>query len=41
MYTDLTEAQKHELDQRIEGHNNDPDNVLTWEEMKASVRKQA
>jgi putative addiction module component (TIGR02574 family) len=41
VYPDLTEAQKHELDQRIEGHNNDPDNVLTWEEMKASVRKQA
>jgi len=41
VYPDLTEAQKHELDRRIESHNNDPDNVLTWEEMKASVRRQA
>ncbi|NJK39355.1 MAG: addiction module protein [Oscillatoriales cyanobacterium SM2_3_0] len=41
VYPDLTETQKHELDRRIEGHNNDPDNVLTWEEIKASVRKQA
>ncbi len=40
-YPDLTETQKHELDRRIESHNTDPDNVLTWEEMKASVRKQA
>ncbi|MEB3212549.1 MAG: addiction module protein [Leptolyngbyaceae bacterium] len=41
VYPDLTESQKHELDCRIESHNADPDNVLTWEEMKASVRKQA
>ncbi|OAB56211.1 hypothetical protein AY600_17450 [Phormidium willei BDU 130791] len=41
VYPDLTESQKHELDRRIESHNTDPDNVLTWEEMKASVRKQA
>lgn len=40
-YPDLPETQKHELDRRIESHNTDPDNVLTWEEMKASVRKQA
>jgi len=41
VYPDLTEAQKHELDRRIESHDNDPDGVLTWNEIKASVRKQA
>lgn len=40
-YPDLTEAQKNELDRRIESHDNDPDNVLTWGDVKASVRKQA
>jgi putative addiction module component (TIGR02574 family) len=40
-YPDLTETQKHELDRRIDSHESDPDNVLTWEEIKASVRKQA
>lgn len=37
-YPDLTESQKHELDCRIESHDADPDNVITWEEMKASIR---
>jgi putative addiction module component (TIGR02574 family) len=41
VYPDLTEAQKHELDLRIESHDHDPDSVLAWEEIKASVRKQA
>ena len=41
VYPDLTEAQKHELDRRIESHDHDPDSVLTWKEIKASVRKQA
>lgn len=40
-YPDLTKSQKHELDRRIESHDSEPDNVLTWEEIKASVRKQA
>ena len=40
-YPDLTETQKRELDRRIDGHESDPDNVLTWEEIEASVRKQA
>lgn len=39
VYPDLTEAQKHELDRRIDSYESDPDNVLTWEEIKASVRK--
>jgi putative addiction module component (TIGR02574 family) len=40
-YPDLTEAQKYELDRRIESHDIDPDDVLTWEDVKASVRKKA
>lgn len=39
-YPDLTETQKHELDRRIEGYESDPDNILTWDEIKAAVRKQ-
>lgn len=39
-YPDLTEAQKHELDCRIDDHDSEPDNVLTWEDINASVRKQ-
>ena len=39
VYPDLTEAQKHELDRRIDSHDSDPDNVLTWEDIKASIRK--
>jgi len=35
---DLTESQKQELDRRIDDHEANPDNVLTWEEVKASVK---
>lgn len=38
-YPDLLETQKHELDRRIDSHKSAPDNVLTWDEIKASVRK--
>ena len=38
-YPDLTEAQQEELDRRIAAHEANPDNVLTWEEIKASLRK--
>jgi hypothetical protein len=31
-YPDLTSAQKRELD-----HETNPDNVMTWEEIKASI----
>ncbi|HLO88390.1 MAG TPA: addiction module protein [Nostocaceae cyanobacterium] len=34
---DLTEAQKRELDRRIADYEANPDNVMTWEEMKASI----
>lgn len=39
-YPDLTEAQKRELDYRIDDYEMNPENVLTWEEIKASVREQ-
>jgi putative addiction module component (TIGR02574 family) len=35
---DLTESQKQELDCRIDDYEANPDNVLTWEEIKASVK---
>ncbi len=35
---DLTESQKQELDRRIDDYEANPDNVLTWEEVKASVK---
>ncbi len=38
-YPDFTEAQKRELDRRIADYEANPDNVLTWEEVKASIKK--
>ena len=38
-YPDFTEAQKRELDRRIVDYEANPDNVLTWEEVKASIKK--
>ena len=39
-YPDLTEVQKRELDYRIDDYEMNPDNVLTWEEIKASIKEQ-
>lgn len=39
-YPDLTETQKRELDYRIDDCEMNPDNVLTWEEIKASIKRQ-
>ncbi len=39
-YDDLTEQQKRELDDRIDDYDLNPDNVLTWDEIKASVKAQ-
>lgn len=39
-YPDLTETQKRELDYRIDDYEINPDNVLTWEEIKASIKGQ-
>ena len=35
---ELTTEQKRELDRRIADLDAQPDNVLTWEEIKARVR---
>ncbi|AFZ56503.1 addiction module protein [Anabaena cylindrica FACHB-243] len=37
-YPDLTEVQKRELDRRITDYEANPDDVMTWEEIKASIR---
>lgn len=37
-YLDLTDSQKQELDRRIDDYEANPDNVLTWEEVKASIK---
>ncbi|HAX77927.1 MAG TPA: hypothetical protein DCY88_19315 [Cyanobacteria bacterium UBA11372] len=37
-YPDLTEQQKRELDNRIDDYEINPDNVLTREEIKASIK---
>ncbi|KHG42157.1 MAG: addiction module protein [Aphanizomenon flos-aquae KM1D3_PB] len=37
-YPDLTAAQKRELDRRISDYETNPDNVMTWQEIKASIR---
>ncbi|WP_242053551.1 addiction module protein [Nostoc sp. FACHB-888] len=40
VYPDLTEAQKRELDRRTADYDSNPDNVLTWEQIKASIKGQ-
>lgn len=40
VYPDLSDAQKQELDRRIADYDSNPDNVLTWEEIKASIKGQ-
>ncbi|MHC5734003.1 addiction module protein [Nostoc sp.] len=40
VYPDLTDAQKQELDRRTAEYDSNPDNVLTWEEIKASIKGQ-
>jgi len=37
-YPDLTEAQQQELDHRISKYEENPENVFTWEQIKASVK---
>lgn len=38
-YPDLTEEQKQELDNRIAESDANADNVMTWEEVRDSIRK--
>lgn len=35
----LTEAQKAELDRRLEGHDADPDSAVPWEEVRERLYK--
>jgi putative addiction module component (TIGR02574 family) len=35
--TPLTEAQRAELDRRLAEHKANPDDVVSWEEVKASI----
>jgi putative addiction module component (TIGR02574 family) len=39
-HLELSETQKRELDRRIADLEANPDNVLTWEQIKAHVRRQ-
>jgi len=38
VHPDLTDFQKQKLDRRIDDSEANPDHVLTWEEVKASVK---
>ncbi|MGB6295237.1 MAG: addiction module protein [Rivularia sp. (in: cyanobacteria)] len=38
-YPELTEEQKQELDNRIAESDDNPDNVMSWEEIKDSIRR--
>ncbi|WP_204102854.1 MULTISPECIES: addiction module protein [Spirulina sp. CCY15215] len=40
IYLDLTETQKQELDRRIEDSEANPENVMTWEEIKGYIKEQ-
>lgn len=39
-YPELTDAQKQELDRRIADSEANADNVMTWQEVRASITKQ-
>ena len=38
---DLTEPQQQELDRRIDDYEANPDEVMTWAEVKASIKARA
>lgn len=40
-YLDLTDAEKQELDHRITAYDTNPDDVMTWEEIKASIKRKS
>ncbi len=39
-YPDLTQQQQQELDRRITAYETNPTQVMTWEEIKASIKEQ-
>ncbi|MBW4485338.1 MAG: addiction module protein [Tildeniella torsiva UHER 1998/13D] len=41
VHLDLTDDQKQELDRRIDAYDTDPQNVLTWDEVKATIKEEA
>ncbi|SKB11393.1 Imidazole glycerol phosphate synthase subunit HisH [Planktothrix sp. PCC 11201] len=40
-YPDLTEVEKQELDHRITAYETNPDDVMTWEDIKASIKRKS
>ena len=38
-YLGLTDAEKKELDHRITAYDTNPDDVITWEAIKASINQ--
>jgi putative addiction module component (TIGR02574 family) len=36
---ELTEAQRQELDRRIASDESDPENVMTWQDIKDSIKR--
>jgi putative addiction module component (TIGR02574 family) len=38
-YPELMDVQKQELDRRIADSESNPDNVMTWQQVKASIHK--
>ncbi|HEY9865088.1 MAG TPA: addiction module protein [Candidatus Obscuribacterales bacterium] len=38
-YPDLTEVEKQELDHRITAYETNPDDVMTWEDIKDSIKR--
>lgn len=40
-YLDLTDVEKQELDHRITAYETNPDDVMTWEDIKASIKRKS
>ncbi|MBW4559075.1 MAG: addiction module protein [Trichormus sp. ATA11-4-KO1] len=40
IYPNVTAAQQQELERRINDYEAHPDNVMTWEEIKAAIKRQ-
>lgn len=40
-YPDLTEVEKQELDHRITAYETNPDDVMTWEDIKDSIKRKS
>ncbi|MFM6395934.1 MAG: addiction module protein [Planktothrix sp.] len=38
-YLDLTDVEKQELDHRITAYESNPDDIMTWEDIKASIKR--